>query len=799
MIRMNVKLLFLLCILTAFIQEAHAQGVPPRECGTMEQDSINRARFPQRGSLDEFEQALQLKIRDLNVRKAAGLRTQGTVLFIPIIVHVVHNGEAIGTGLNISQAQIQSQIQVLNDDFRKKLGTPGYNTNPVGADIEIEFCLSPVDQNGNVLAQPGIHRYNGNKTSWTRNEIENQLKPTTIWNPNFFYNVWTLKFGGTDANLLGYAQFPDQSGLSGLNPVGGPASTDGVVIQYTSFGNGFPIQQPPYNQGRTLSHETGHWLGLRHIWGDGSGCSSNADDFVADTPRQGNESRGCPTNKLSCDGITLAMVQNYMDYSDDACMNIFTEGQKIRIQAVMEMSPRRKTLIDANLCSPIIADVPTANFTSDKQLVLKGGEIIFTDLSTNFPTSWAWVFEGGDPATSTERNPKINYNIPGLYTVSLISTNSLGPSLIKEIVGYVTVSEEGLCSSATNFLAGYTPSVLPLSTFGSYTGYLTGHNSLKSKAVSEFFKNAQGYEYVSGVEIDFGYVYASSEEATVTITVWNARGPQSAPGSIVEQKVVLLKQIQDDLDNDRATSIVFDRETPVFSRPYQIGVEFNYADSDTVAITSSANGEANNATSWLKDAGGVWTPYSIALGANIAMSIKPIVGVNPSVQVSASKLLVYPGEEVILNGKGASIFVWKSDDGVVNNFAGPQLVAKPTKTTTYTTTGSGLPLCNTEAKTTIYIRDNVVGIKNEYRADDIHIYPNPGTGKLNVTLENSYLGEVSIRMISLWGRDVLPITRFQKTGSQSQITLNSESVPQGMYIIQVVMGDNLIIKKWLKQ
>ncbi|MBK7653310.1 MAG: T9SS type A sorting domain-containing protein [Flammeovirgaceae bacterium] len=483
-----------------------------------------------------------------------------------------------------------------------------------------------------------------------------------------------------------------------------------------------------------------------------------------------------------------------MDYSDDACMNIFTEGQKTRIQAVMEMSPRRKTLIDANLCSPIIADVPTANFTSDKQLVLKGGEIIFTDLSTNFPTSWAWVFEGGDPATSTERNPKINYNIPGLYTVSLISTNSLGPSLIKEIVGYVTVSEEGLCSSATNFLAGYTPSLLPLSSFGSYTGYLTGHNSLKTKAVSEFFKNAQGYEYVSGVEINFGYVYASSEEATVTITVWNARGPQNAPGSVVEQKVVLLKQIQDDIDNNQATSIVFDRETPVFSRPYQIGVEFNYADGDTVAITSSANGEANNATSWLKDASGVWTPYSIALGANIAMSIRPIVGVNPSVQISASKLLVYPGEEVILNGKGASIFVWNSDDGVVNNFAGPQLVARPTKTTTYTTTGSGLPLCNTEAKTTIYIRDNVVGIKNEYRADDIHIYPNPGTGKLNVTLENSYLGEVSIRMISLWGRDVLPITRFQKTGSQSQITLNSESVPQGMYIIQVAMGDNLIIK-----
>ncbi|MBL7877793.1 MAG: T9SS type A sorting domain-containing protein [Cyclobacteriaceae bacterium] len=371
--------------------------------------------------------------------------------------------------------------------------------------------------------------------------------------------------------------------------------------------------------------------------------------------------------------------------------------------------------------------------------------------------------------------------------------------MIKEIVGYVTVSEEGLCSSATNFLAGYTSSVLPLSSFGNYTGYLTGHNSLKTKAVSEFFKNTQGYEYVSGVEIDFGYVHSSSEDATITITVWNARGPQSAPGSVVEQKVVLLKQIQDDLANNRVTSIVFDRETPVFSRPFQVGVELNYTNEDSVAITSSANGEATSSTSWLKDASGVWTPYSIAFGANIAMAIKPIVGVNPSVQVSASKLLVYPGEEVILNGKGASIFVWNSDDGVVNNFAGPQLVAKPTKTTTYTTTGSGLPLCNTEAKTTIYVRDNVVGVKSEYRAEDIQVYPNPGTGKLNVTLENSYRGEVSVKVVSIWGKDALPITRFQKTSTQSQITLNSEGVPQGMYIIQVAMGDTLIIKKWVKQ
>ncbi len=792
---MGVRVFIFLFFFIATVHLATSQVQP---CATMEQDSINRAKFPQRGSLDEFEIALQRKISEIRLREAAGGRTQAVVLTLPIIVHVVHNGEAVGSGLNISQAQIQSQIEVLNEDFRKKLGTPGYNTSPVGADIEIEFCLSPVDQNGIALAEPGIHRYNGNKATWTRSEIENQLKPTTIWNPNLFYNVWTLKFGGVDSNLLGYAQFPDQSGLSGLNASEGPASTDGVVVQYTSFGNGFPNQAPPYNKGRTLSHETGHWLGLRHIWGDNNSCAPNSDDFASDTPLVESLSRGCPTNKLACDGVTPAMVQNYMDYSDDACMNIFTNGQKTRMRAVMELSPRRKTLADANLCSPQVADVPTANFSSDKQVVLLGGEVNFTDLSTNFPTSWSWTFEGGDPNTSTARNPKLKYSIPGVYKVTLVATNSLGSSAPLEIAGYITVSEEGLCSDATNFQVTYTPSVIKLASFGAYTGYLTGHNSLKTKAVSEFFGNVQGYEYVSGVELTFGMVYSTREDATATITVWNARGLQNGPGSIVEQKVVLLKQIAEDVAANRPTSIVFDRETPVFSRPYHIGVELNYTGGDSLALVSSANGEATNSTSWLQNQNGVWDKYTTALGANIAMDIKPIVGVNPSVQVSASKLIVNPGEEVILNGKGASIFVWNSNDGAINNVAGPQLIVKPVKTTTYTTTGSGLPLCNETATTTIYVYENIVGIEEESFKEGIDLYPNPGAGKLNVVLENSYTGKVSIQLFSITGHSVAAPVSVWKYNSKLDVEVDSgPHLQAGVYLVKIKLGEKVVTKKWL--
>jgi Pregnancy-associated plasma protein-A len=389
-----------------------AQTPLPRTCATMEQDSINRVRYPQRGTLLDFEDHLREKIKELEIRRQGG-KTQASLLTIPIIVHIVHNGEPVGSGMNISQAQIKAQIEVLNEDFRRLQGTPGFNDSPVGADIEIEFCLSPVNENGVAMTEPGIHRYNGNKANWSRTEIENQLKPTTIWNPNLFYNIWTVKFAATDANLLGYAQFPDQSGLTGL-PASGPATTDGVVVRYQSFGSSdkgtFPVMEAPYNKGRTLTHETGHWLGLRHIWGDGN-C---AEDFVADTPPAAGPSSGCPTGRITCGGTN--MVENYMDYSYDACMNIFTQGQKTRMLAVMEVSPRRKTLLQAGLCSPLVADVPTPNFTVDNQLVLKGGEASFTDLSTNFPTSWSWVFEGGDPATSSERNPRIKYHTRNLQS-----------------------------------------------------------------------------------------------------------------------------------------------------------------------------------------------------------------------------------------------------------------------------------------------------------------------------------------------------------------------------------------------
>lgn len=268
---------------------------------------------------------------------------------IPVVVHVIHNGEPIGTGANISYEQIVSQIEVLNEDFRKQSGTNGFNTHPLGVDTEIEFYLATVDPDGNVLSEPGVDRVDGGRATWPkgaiRNPIDELIKPITSWNPTEYFNIWTVNFGGfVGRNLLGYAQFPSNSNLRGLNADEGRAETDGIVVGYKYFGSSekgnFPDLIAPYDLGRTTTHEVGHWLGLRHIWGDGD-CS--VDDYCNDTPLAAAPNNSC-TENISCNSTD--MIENYMDYTSDGCMNIFTLCQKRRMQTVLRNSPRRKELVN---------------------------------------------------------------------------------------------------------------------------------------------------------------------------------------------------------------------------------------------------------------------------------------------------------------------------------------------------------------------------------------------------------------------------------------------------------------------
>lgn len=305
-------------------------------------------------SRSEFEAVIEQKIQQRRMRRQAAPEGEAAVITIPVVVHVIHNGDALGSNENISDAQVQSQIAVLNEDYRRKAGTPGFNSDPVGADVEIQFCLAQTDPQGNPTT--GIEHLNKGVASWSENQIENNLKPTTIWNPSQYFNIWVCNFGSDLDDVLGYAQFPNLSQLPGLSSNNGSANTDGVIIGYRYFGSvtKYPAgnYESPYDRGRTTTHEVGHALGLIHIWGDENNCNQSTD-YCADTPVAYDANNNCPSNYDSCPTKPgKDMTNNYMDYTRDNCMNIFTKNQKERMLVVMENSSRRASLKTSTVCQP---------------------------------------------------------------------------------------------------------------------------------------------------------------------------------------------------------------------------------------------------------------------------------------------------------------------------------------------------------------------------------------------------------------------------------------------------------------
>lgn len=266
------------------------------------------------------------------------------IINIPVVVHVIHsnlNGE-IG-GSNISKEQIESQISVLNEDFGRIQGTKGFNSDPLGADLEIRFCLAQQDTNG--YPTNGIVRVYNIKRYWSIHDDE-ALKKLSYWRSDKYLNIWVANI--TPDNLLGWAQYPkDVPGVTGKDG----AITDGVVIHYKAFGRiGDLIAN--YDLGRTATHEVGHWLGLLHLSGDGA-CGN---DYVDDTPwdYRLNETSMC-SDSSDCDGdgkFSSDMANNYLDYSYDRCMNIFTLGQKERVRNTFIINSRRNAILSSMGCDP---------------------------------------------------------------------------------------------------------------------------------------------------------------------------------------------------------------------------------------------------------------------------------------------------------------------------------------------------------------------------------------------------------------------------------------------------------------
>jgi PKD repeat protein len=436
-------------IFTVSTGNISAQNKPNfRKCYTIESMKND---FKEHPELESKYNQFQTKLKEYTDQNLGSQRAAKRI--IPVVFHVVHEGGSE----NISKAQILDQIQRLNKDYALTNGdfsqVPSCHA-AVAANCEVEFRLATKDPQGNCT--DGIVRVYSSKTNNASNQ--SGIKTVSHWDSFRYLNVWVVKsigaLDGVGGEVLGYAQFP----------AGGLLSTDGLVIRHDCIGSIGTAAGGAFGPrlGRTMTHEAGHWLGLRHIWGDAD-CGS---DGVEDTPSaygpnygicysdfpyiplivSGGDTATCNTN-YDCG----EMFENYMDYSDDACMAMFTQGQKavmngvfanFRSYMVSEENLAFTGVRDEDIANPItcapmaesaITTACTGSFNSctTPNMVCAGGSIRFDESiynTTNFTQQWS--FEGGTPSSSSAPTPLINYSTPGIYDYSLTASNSAGSNSI---------------------------------------------------------------------------------------------------------------------------------------------------------------------------------------------------------------------------------------------------------------------------------------------------------------------------------------------------------------------------------
>jgi len=436
------------------------------KCGSYTYEQQMRAQYPHLGTKQQFEDWMAQKITE---RRNNPTQRSGPYK-IAVVIHIIHDGSAIGNGSqNIPYEQAISQIRVLNEDYHRT-NADASSTRAVflphtGSMPDLEFVLATKDPSGNVLAEPGVERINGvtrfGVSAWSGpgGNSDSQLKPNTIWDPTKYFNLWCVNF--SSGGLFGYAQFPEGSTLPGMPTGSQTSNTDGVLINYKSFGTnytaaGTAVPGGPFitnplaagtDRGRTATHEVGHWMGLRHSWGDG-GCGT--DDFCSDTPDQSGDSpltSNCASShsRNTCSTLepdygntdAVDQIENYMDYSADVCMNMFSADQATRMYTVMENSPRRNSLTAA--ASTVAAPVLTGAYpsiTANKTTIVEGDQVTFSGAgrmgdneTPSTISSWSWNFDvdglgGASPSTSSSQNPgNVTFSKAGTYKVRLTISN----------------------------------------------------------------------------------------------------------------------------------------------------------------------------------------------------------------------------------------------------------------------------------------------------------------------------------------------------------------------------------------
>ena len=488
-------------------------------------------------------------------------------------------------------------------------------------------------------ANPAATNYNTSTTF--QGMIEAIIKPNTIWDVSKYLNVWVTDEQNA-AGLLGYATFPaptsSWTNLPGLAAPYGSTTNDGFWTVAYGCGNTATTASPAwtspaataastsspsnteYNMGRTCSHEIGHYFGLRHTWGDGS-CLT---DYCNDTPPEaastfygvgtGNSTYVYPytasntcsgSGAYNADGTDGIMYENFMDYSDDKFMCLFTNDQVARIQTCMAGGKYRSTLNAAAVteCAATTSTVaPTAAFTYSSSICANQA-YAFTDASTGAPASWSWsVTPTATITTSTTENPTITFPAAGSYTVTLAATNTVGTNSISHVISVVTCTVSATCDTMRNVNATdlATPHIYYADQVAPHdSGYLLGTNKYGDKAKAEMYNYINNGKQIKAIQ---AYLYVKGTSGNVTFNVWN--DASGVPGTVIATQAVAISSLVNGYNTINLTTPI----TP--TSVFYVGFNIPTVAGDTIAVACNdgTNGVANAGFEEWSD--NSWNAYS---------------------------------------------------------------------------------------------------------------------------------------------------------------------------------------------
>lgn len=703
----------------------------------------------------------------------SSMMMRGTPVYtIPVVVHVLWNT----TAQNISDAQIQSQIDALNRDYQllnaDTASVPAAFKSFV-ADLQIQFCMAKRDPNG--AATTGIIRKQTTKTSFnadTDDAKSNSTGGDNAWNASKYLNLWVVPdiTSGGSSGILGYAQFP-----------GGASATDGVVIGYKYFGTTGTVVVP-FNKGRTATHEVGHWLNLRHIWGDEAACS--ADDLVTDTPLQADKNFGCPTFPKvdACSGGNGVMFMNYMDYTDDACMYMFTNGQKSRMYGVLAAGGARNAITTSDGC------VPPSTTGCGAPTGLGASSIT----TTSATLSWT--------AVSGANSYDVDYKPASSTTWTSIVTGTASTSVSKTGLTAATTYDWRVRTNCASSSSTYTSAQFTTSTAS--TGCVSNYESNETLSTAATISTNTAVSAAIGSTTDKDwYKFTLSSTSNLNITLTNLAGDYdiifyNSAGTEIKRS-----------ENSGTTNETISN-TNTAAGTYYLQV-FGYNGANSTTICYNLNVGATTVTTTCPGTYDVSTNGTTSGAAQIPLNTDIKGLISPSGDQDYYKFVITTGGTITLtlttlpgdydlrlyNSAGTQVAI--SQNGgttgeTINytaaagtyyamvygyNGANSSTVCYTLKVATGTATRAGTEMIVKAGKT------------------KVDIYPNPASKMMNIALSD-FEGKATVRISDANGRRLLQQSLMTRNNS-----VDVQNLAKGVYFVQVVANDGTVLSqtKFIKE